>query len=83
MLNGRISLARLDAHVRVLAREQTLVASESNADTKKLKAGPATAPEGNKKRKKESKGSQGVERLKKANVSGMSKLSSFFIKKEE
>ena len=83
MLNGRISLARLDAHVRVLAREQTLVASESNAGTKKLKAGPATAPEGNKKRKKESKGSHGVERLKKANVSGMSKLSSFFIKKEE
>jgi len=37
--------------------------------------------DGGKKRKAKSKASQGVERLKKANISGMAKLSSFFQKK--
>ena len=37
--------------------------------------------DGGKKRKAKSKGSQGVERLKKANISGMAKLSTFFQKK--
>ncbi|KAI9572127.1 ribonuclease H2, subunit B [Boletus coccyginus] len=67
-------LVKLDAHVKSLANEQSLVAPVIN----KSKAGP-TASEGAKKRKK---GSQGVEKLKKANVSGMSKLSTFFTRKE-
>jgi len=37
--------------------------------------------DGGKKRKAKSKASQGVERLKKANTSGMAKLSTFFQKK--
>ena len=81
MLNGWISLARLDTHVRALAKEQSLLASESSV--KKSKVGPAAISEGTKKRKKESKGSQGVEKLKKVNVNGMSKLSTFFTKKAE
>ncbi|KAG8213740.1 ribonuclease H2, subunit B [Butyriboletus roseoflavus] len=73
-------LTKLDAHVKALAKEQSLLAPENNAVTKKSKAGPATVSEGTKKRKK---GSQGVEKLKKANVNGMSKLSTFFTKKAE
>ena len=61
--------------------EQSL-ASENNTVAKK-KAGPATVSEGAKKRKKDGKGSQGVEKLKKANVNGMSKLSTFFTRKAE
>lgn len=80
MRKRQLSLTKLDAHVRALAEEQTLLASENNAVTKKSKAGTATVSEGSKKRKKEGKGSHGVEKLKKANVSGMSKLSTFFTK---
>jgi len=72
MLTGQISLARLDAHVKTLANEQSLVVSDG---IKKSKAGPEA--------KKRKKGSQGVEKLKKANVSGMSKLSTFFTRKGE
>jgi len=75
-------LAKLDAHVKSLVNLELSLASESNAVTKK-KGGSATVSEGTKKRKKDSKGSQGVEKLKKANVSGMSKLSTFFTKKAE
>ncbi|KAF8135661.1 ribonuclease H2, subunit B [Boletus edulis] len=75
-------LSKLDAHVKALAREQSLI-SENTAITKKSKAGATTTSEGAKKRKKDSKGSQGIEKLKKANVSGMSKLSTFFTKKVE
>ncbi|KAG6378137.1 hypothetical protein JVT61DRAFT_13825 [Boletus reticuloceps] len=76
-------LSKLDAHVKALAREQSLIVSENTVITKKSKAGATTVSEGAKKRKKDSKGSQGVEKLKKANVSGMSKLSTFFTKKAE
>lgn len=69
-------MSRLNTHVKALAREQTLV-SESNAGAKKSTAGPATEA----KKRKSTKGSHGVEKLKKANVSGMSKLSTFFTKK--
>ncbi|KAG2146022.1 ribonuclease H2, subunit B [Suillus bovinus] len=39
------------------------------------------ADDGDKKKKKDAKSSHGVEKLKKANVAGMSKLSTFFTKK--
>ena len=76
-------MAKLDAHVKSLANLEQSLASENNAVAKKKKGGPATASEGAKKRKKDSKGSQGVEKLKKANVNGMSKLSTFFTRKAE
>ncbi|KAF8558009.1 hypothetical protein OG21DRAFT_1475189 [Imleria badia] len=75
-------LSKLDAHVKALAKEQSFLA-EKTVVTKKSKADGATVSEGTKKRKKDGKGSQGVEKLKKANVSGMSKLSTFFTKKAE
>lgn len=75
-------MTKLDAHVKALEKEQSLLASENNAATRKVKAGSASVSEGSKKRK-ESKGSHGVEKLKKANVSGMSQLSTFFTKKAE
>ena len=77
----QISLSKLDAHLKALATEQSLLASENTAVTKKSKAGAPSVQEGTKKRKKDSRSSQGVEKLKKANVSGMSKLSTFFTKK--
>ena len=80
---GRCSLSKLDAHVKALASEQSFLESEKNVATKKSKADGATASEGTKKRKKDGKGSHGVEKLKKANVNGMSKLSTFFTKKAE
>lgn len=39
------------------------------------------AGDGDKKKKKDAKSSHGVEKLKKASVAGMSKLSTFFTKK--
>lgn len=82
MLKRQHSLTKLDAHVKALAKEQSLLASDNDVITKKSKAGTATISEGSKKRKKEGKGSHGVEKLKKANVNGMSKLSTFFTKAE-
>ncbi|KAG9316403.1 ribonuclease H2, subunit B [Chiua virens] len=71
--------ARLDIHVK----EQSSPVPETSTTIKKPKAGPETTSEGTKKRKKDSKASQGVEKLKKANINGMTKLSTFFTKKGE
>lgn len=83
MLRRQLSLSKLDAHVKALSKEQSLLTSEDTTVTRKSKTGTGTVLEGAKKRKKEGKGSHGVEKLKKANVSGMSKLSTFFTKKVE
>ena len=73
------SFTLLDAHVKALKDEEIAIA---------LAGAPVTKPrvtdvvEGDgKKRKAKSKASQGVEKLKKANISGMSKISTFFQKK--
>lgn len=55
---------------------------ESMATTAKSGKGTQTSKETNgDKKRKSAKGSQGVEKLKKANVKGMAKLSTFFTKK--
>lgn len=60
--------------------EELALAALSTEPGKRGKAGNAvTTGDGNKKRK--TNASQGVEKLKKANVAGMSKLSTFFMKK--
>ena len=50
-------------------------------EARESRSGQAKDASGDKKRKA-AKGSTGVEKLKKANVKGMAKLSSFFQKKE-
>jgi len=67
-------LSRLDAHLKALADEAQAVITRADSDPKLKDA--TNAPN-----KKPKKGSFGVEKLKKANVAGMAKLSSFFTKK--
>lgn len=66
------SFRTLDAYVDELKRE------ESQAMTMKNKKSESALTD---KKRKPVKGSFGVEKLKKANVKGMSKLSDFFTKK--
>ncbi|KAH7929852.1 hypothetical protein BV22DRAFT_1080099 [Leucogyrophana mollusca] len=71
---------KLDAHLKGVHDEQLAqVVASKPTKAKAVKATPSTE-EGGKKRKNQTKSSQGVEKLKKANVNGMSKLSSFFKK---
>ncbi|KAF8919846.1 ribonuclease H2, subunit B [Mucidula mucida] len=61
----------LDVHLTDLHNQETQLAVSRNTKA-------AAAPE---KKRKAGKGSQGVEKLKKVNTKGMSKLSTFFTKK--
>ncbi|EIW83182.1 hypothetical protein CONPUDRAFT_136310 [Coniophora puteana RWD-64-598 SS2] len=76
----------LDTYLKTL-NDNHLVPVESGNSTAKAKKGSrdnvagATQSDGAKKRKAPAKGSHGVEKLKKANTNGMSKLSTFFQKK--
>ena len=72
------SFTPLDAHIKALKDEEAASAL-AGAPAKKARA--ADGEDDGKKRKAKAKGSQGVEKLKKANVSGMAKISSFFQKK--
>ena len=56
-------------------------ANMNAVEARESRSGQAKDASGDKKRKA-GKGSTGVEKLKKANVKGMAKLSSFFQKKE-
>lgn len=68
------SFTALNAHIAVLDAQQTL-----QAVTNIEKAAAAdSASNGDKKRKAVSQDSKGVGKLKKANIKGMSKISSFF-----
>ncbi|KAH6913811.1 ribonuclease H2, subunit B [Coprinopsis sp. MPI-PUGE-AT-0042] len=69
--------AELDTYLLQQMQEQAPLKSATNAGKK----GGATKAETDKKRK--AKGSHGVEQLKKANTTGMAKLSSFFNKAEK
>jgi ribonuclease H2 subunit B len=71
------SFSPLDSYLLQQMQEQAPLKSATNTGKK----GAATKPETEKKRK--AKGSHGVEQLKKANTTGMSKLSSFFNKAEK
>ncbi|KAL1752691.1 ribonuclease H2, subunit B [Schizophyllum commune] len=81
-LKATYDFTPLDAHLKTLHEADILTAAENGAKGKKGakgKGGATTTAADSKKRK--GKGSQGVEKLKKANTEGMSKLSSYFTKK--
>ncbi len=73
------SFTPLDAHIKALKDEEIAIAL-AGAPTKKSRAADEVE-DGGKKRKAKSKASQGVEKLKKANRSGMAKISTFFQQK--
>ncbi|KAI6000491.1 ribonuclease H2, subunit B [Pisolithus albus] len=74
--------APLESHVRSLQRHHLNPSPPDDVTARKDRKRTSTASEGNGvKRKKEPKTSQGVEKLKKASVDGMAKLSTFFVKK--
>lgn len=74
------SFTRFDAHIKALKDEEVANALVGAPGKKKSRAAGEVDDDG-KKRKAKTKASQGVEKLKKVNVSGMSKISSFFQKK--
>jgi ribonuclease H2 subunit B len=75
----RRSFTPLDAYIKALKDEEVAVALAGTPGTKPRVAD--VVEDGGKKRKAKSKASQGVEKLKKVNVSGTAKLSTFFQKK--
>jgi ribonuclease H2 subunit B len=75
------SFTALDTHIRVLKDEDVAAALAAAPTKKKSRAADEIEDGDGKKRKAKTKPSQGVEKLKKANLSGMSKISSFFQKK--
>lgn len=74
-----ISFSALDTHLKTTMDEAAAAVPVSTKGGKKIKSQLAT---GEDKKRKPAKGSHGVEKLKKANVNGMAKLSTFFKKKE-
>ncbi|KAF7428249.1 hypothetical protein PC9H_007470 [Pleurotus ostreatus] len=71
-------LSALENHVKTL-QDTTLASAAADANSAdKIKKSTKTA--GEDKKRKSAKGSTGVEKLKKANTKGMSKISSFFAK---
>ncbi|KAH9992609.1 ribonuclease H2, subunit B [Russula vinacea] len=77
-LIAKYDFTPLDAHIKAL-KDQEIAITLAGAQKKKPRAADGVEDDG-KKRKAKSKASQGVEKLKKANVSGMAKISSFFKK---
>lgn len=76
------SLSELDAYMTKLEDEKRLEAQAASTSTKSRgKAVAKTASTDKVDKRKAPKASQGVEKLKKANINGMSKLSTFFTKK--
>ena len=73
-----LSFVALDAHITALYNENILAIKQANGNVDKQNDQEA---EGNgRKRKAAAQGSKGVEKLKKANIKGMAKLSTFFQK---
>jgi ribonuclease H2 subunit B len=73
------SFSKLDAHLQTLLDESTTIAN-AHTNTSKSKSKDNENVNDDKKRKNKSKTSQGVDKLKKANINGMAKMSSFFQK---
>ncbi|KLO16903.1 hypothetical protein SCHPADRAFT_913867 [Schizopora paradoxa] len=79
-LLSNFDFSALDAHIEELDRANlALTIQESDKGAKKSKAQKPEENAGG-KRKAAAQGSKGVEKLKKANVKGMAKLSTFFQK---
>ncbi|OSD06871.1 hypothetical protein PYCCODRAFT_1403688 [Trametes coccinea BRFM310] len=72
-------LASLDVYTQSL-REEAMALAAVNMNAVEAKESKDVKDAGNDKKRK-AKGSHGVEKLKKANITGMAKLSSFFQKK--
>ena len=70
----------MDTHVELVQEELAAMTTVETEKGKKKVATKATPQEGTSKKRK-TKESHGVEVLKKANVGGMQKISSFFQKK--
>ncbi|KAI6046048.1 ribonuclease H2, subunit B [Pisolithus marmoratus] len=82
-LMASYDFAPLESHVRTLSRHHLNPSPPGSVVAKKDRKRTSTFSEGNSgNRKKEPKASHGVEKLKRANVDGMAKLSSFFVKKD-
>jgi ribonuclease H2 subunit B len=77
ILPSILSLEILEVYFKTIENEAASLAIDTKSNAKGqniLKVG------GEDKKRKTAKGSQGVEKLKKVNVNGMAKLSSFFKK---
>lgn len=74
------SFSALDAHVKIIQEELAAMAVVETEKGRKKSTTKADSQEGTNKKRK-TKGSHGVEVLKKANVEGMQKISNFFQKK--
>ncbi len=72
------SFATLTVYLKGLDDEATAQAASRMDKVEARESTSSSAPANEKKRKGQAKASQGVEKLKKANTKGMSKLSSFF-----
>ena len=70
------SFTNLDAYLKILEGD-TAALSTANSNRSKTKSKPSEKDSG---KKRKSKTSQGVDKLKKANTDGMAKLSTFFKK---
>ncbi|KAF8070633.1 ribonuclease H2, subunit B [Lyophyllum atratum] len=75
LLIGSYDFTMLDAYLQTIKDDAAAAVVETKNGRTKDKA-----TIGDEKKRKNTKGSQGVEKLKKANVNGMAKLSSFFKK---
>ncbi|KAI0297102.1 ribonuclease H2, subunit B [Russula brevipes] len=78
-LVAKYDFTPLDVHIKAI-KDEELAKALASAPANKSRAADAVDGDG-KKRKAKSKASQGVEKLKKVNVSGMAKISAFFQKK--
>lgn len=76
------SLSLLQEHMRVL-REEAMALASANMNTVEARESKSSKDNdtSDDKKRKAPKASTGVEKLKKANVKGMAKLSTFFQKK--
>lgn len=74
-----LSFTKLDAYLKSVHDEAALTTVSTKPS--KTKKGKDEDHKEDKKRKLVGKASQGVDKLKKANITGMAKMSSFFIKK--
>ncbi|KIK67208.1 hypothetical protein GYMLUDRAFT_238529 [Collybiopsis luxurians FD-317 M1] len=82
MLVASYSFSELDAHLNKLEEEKRLRAQQTaSTSAKRGKAVAKETPTEKVDKRKAPKASQGVEKLKKANINGMAKLSTFFTKK--
>lgn len=73
-LKASYDFSALDAHLKSLQPSEVSIGQDASKEKDSMPAKEAT-------KKRKGKGSQGVEKLKKANTEGMAKLSTFFKKK--